>query len=278
VDLNNPSASVNQAMASATPVSRLWNKAAQAQGSPPVAKVDARLQHLEQLAAVGMLSTTVAHEIRNAMVAVRTFVELLASQNSGNELAEVVGREIVRIDSMVAQMLRLSAAPAVNRAETGVNRILTALLALLEPRFRQHRIIAKPSLRAESDIVIGNSPQLEQACLNILLNAMDALAEGGEILVSTAIFAPGHRRGENGGDARKLHITIQDTGPGIPAEQQNRLFDPFFTTKPNGTGLGLAIARQIIEQHEGRISVESNLGKGTAFHILLPLHSGPNGL
>jgi signal transduction histidine kinase len=113
---------------------------------------------------------------------------------------------------------------------------------------------------------------LQQAFVNLLLNALEAMGENGVLMVATEI-APADTATASGDPLRKerIRLTIQDNGIGIPPENMERLFEPFFTTKPNGTGLGLAITRRIIQDHGGVISVESTPGKGTAFNIVFPV-------
>jgi signal transduction histidine kinase len=231
-----------------------------------------RLQHLEQLASVGTLSASFAHEIKNALVAVRTFLDLLLEQNKNADLVTIVQREILRIDAIVTQMLRLAAPAKPSLAPVRMNELVRGVLLVIEPQLKGRSISSAQNLGAQHDTIHGDYRQLEQALMNLLLNALDALDGKGTLGVATSVL-PARKRTRKGTPAvAKIHITIRDTGCGISSEQLSHLFEPFFTTKPNGTGLGLVITKQIIEQHGGEISVESDLGTGTTFHILLPLH------
>ena len=234
--------------------------------------LDSRIQRLEQLASVGTLSAGLAHEIKNAMVAIRTFVEMLIAQNKDAELAGIVQREMVRIDSIVSQMLRFGATIRPSSAKFHPHEALDRCLRLFEPQLSARSIRLQQRFRAKAEMVEGDAHQLTQALINLFLNAIEAMGAGGELTVSTSVrcarSSPGQKKAEQSSIFR---ITIADTGPGIPQDQLSRIFEPFYTTKPNGTGLGLSITRQIIEQFRGTISVASTPGKGASFCIILPL-------
>jgi signal transduction histidine kinase len=219
------------------------------------------------------MAAGVAHEIKNAMVAVRTFVEMLLEQNKDAELGEIVKRELIRIDSLTAQMLRLGVKPEFCPAEVQLNDILERSLRLIEPQLRPRKIRLKRTLRASFDLIRGDRDQLEQAFTNLFLNAIEAVGQGGEISIATSIVQVAGKGTPKQSRSRSFQVTISDTGIGLSKRDLAQIFDPFFTTKPNGTGLGLPITREIIEQHRGTISVESEPRQGTTFRILFPLAS-----
>jgi signal transduction histidine kinase len=155
------------------------------------------------------------------------------------------------------------------------HEILEKTLRLVQHRLYQKEIKVTQKWNARVDTIRADGDQMEQVFLNFFLNAMDAMKRGGELTVSTET-----RRGESlvtrllpedGERNEALHISIRDTGEGIKKEDIARVFDPFFTTKDFGTGLGLSVVHGIIEEHGGQIEVESELSKGTSFHIFLPL-------
>jgi signal transduction histidine kinase len=230
-------------------------------------RFEADIRQLDRLASVGTLAAEMAHELRNALVAVKTFVDLLLEQQPEAELADTVRREMKRIDSIVAQVLKYSRPSSSDFHETNLHTLLERALRLVKGRCEGRNITVVTRLAAVPDLVNGNEHHLEQAFLNLLLNATEAMTGDGTLTVETDLVADGapHAAGK-----RQLRIVIRDTGAGINAEQMARLFEPFFTTKPNGTGLGLAITRRIIHEHRGVISAESEPGRGTAFQILLP--------
>jgi signal transduction histidine kinase len=221
-----------------------------------------KMQRLDRLANLGMLSAGMAHEIKNGMVAIKTFVDLLLEKNQDAELGEVVRHELDRINAIVSQMLRIAAPASANFKTVRVHEVLDHSLRLLQPQVSGKLITVKKNYRAESDAVRGDDAQLQQTFMNLFLNALEAMGVNGTLTISTEIAG-----GENG--ARLLKIKIQDTGAGIAPENLARMFEPFFTTKKNGTGLGLAICQRIAMEHHGAIEVQSDGGKGSMFGISL---------
>jgi signal transduction histidine kinase len=269
--------------------------------SSPRPAIDVQLMRLEQLASLGTLSAGLAHEVRNAMVAVRTFIEVLLTENKTSELAEIVRRELVRIDSLLSQMLRGASNPTPQYARVSLQEILERSLRLIEPHSRARKIQLRCACVASPDMVHADQHQLEQAFLNLLLNACDAIGRDGEIRVETRIARLGRKAGSwipspagrgqgegegNVGESKRrrrignslgkvngsnaLEVLISDTGGGMSKQQLSRVFEPFYTTKANGTGLGLSITREIIEAHHGSISVQSQPNEGTTFRISFP--------
>ena len=238
----------------------------------PARQLEERLAQLDRLANVGALAAGVAHEIKNALVAIKTFIDLLREKNRDIELVEVVRREMRRIDGLVTRMLR-SAGPAkpVFRV-IHLHEVLDHSLRLVQPQLEAKALALSRSFQAAPDLVRGDASQLQQAFVNLFLNALEAMGPDGKLSVTTDLISPDTRsagRGDSAGRTQ-LRVTVQDNGAGIPPGDLARLFEPFFTTKPNGTGLGLPITRRIILEHQGTITVESQPGRGTAFHILFP--------
>ena len=245
---------------------------------PPLAPKDAasannldkNLRRLERLASLGTLSAGLAHEIRNALVAMKTFVDLLLEKNQDAELAEIVRREIGRIDSIVAQMLKFAGPSLPTLAPIRLHEILDRSLRLLHHQLEAKMISLHRSYAAGSDLVRGDDYQLEQAFVNLFLNALEAMGPNGKLDVTTEIAEAELNDSRAPMGQRQLRVRIKDSGMGIAPECMARLFEPFFTTKKNGTGLGLAITRRIIQEHGGAISVESELNQGATFSVLLP--------
>lgn len=228
-------------------------------------RLEQNLRRLDRLANVGTLSASMAHEIKNALVAVKTFVDLLLEKNQDAELADTVVREMKRIDVLVSQMLRVANPGRPTVSPVQLHKVFEYSLRLVQHQIAEKLISLRRSFAASPDIVNGDMHQLEQAFMNLLLNALEAMGPNGELTVATENLP------SNGSQPSRLRVTVRDTGIGIPVENMGRLFEPFFTTKKNGTGLGLAITRRIVHEHHGDITVESELGKGTAFHVTLPL-------
>jgi signal transduction histidine kinase len=238
-----------------------FKNAAAWQSAPASAE---KLQRLEQLANLGVLSAGLAHEIKNGMVAIQTFVDLLLEKNQDAELGDIVKHELRRINAIVSQMLQAGAPGPASFKTVRVHEVLDHSLRLLQPHITVKLITVGKNYRAESDAVLGNDAQLQQTFMNLLLNAVEAMGPNGTLTVGTEITGT-----ENG--ARSLQIQIRDTGRGIAPENLARLFEPFFTTKKNGTGLGLAISHRIVREHQGSIRAHSEPGRSTTFSILLPV-------
>jgi signal transduction histidine kinase len=221
------------------------------------------LRRLDRLAGLGTLSASMAHEIKNGMVAIKTFVDLLAQKGQDTELTEVVGRELERINAIVTQMLRFAAPNRAAFTTVRIHDVLDHSLRLMQHQVSGKLISLQRHYQAEPDTVRGDDAQLQQVFMNLLLNALEAMGTNGVLTVNTETV-----KGER--SERQLRINIQDTGVGIAPENLGRLFEPFFTTKTNGTGLGLAISQRIALEHHGSIRVQSEPGKGSRFSLSLP--------
>jgi signal transduction histidine kinase len=228
-------------------------------------KLNEQLVRTEKLAAMGTLSAGVAHEINNPLASISSLVQMLQTkQNLDDETREmlrIVQTQINRITGVTRDMLNFSKAQPAARSLIDINAVLeTALrLASFDKSFQSLRLIKNfderlPKIKADAD-------QLQQVFLNLLLNARDAMSDGGKLEIKT----------ESGDE--EITIEIADTGTGIAPENIKQIFDPFFTTKPTGkgTGLGLAVCYGIITAHDGKIEAAPNNGSGTRFVISLPL-------
>jgi len=220
------------------------------------------LRRLDRLANLGLISASLAHEIKNGLVPVNTYVEVLLEKGDDAEMAELVRRELKRIDALATQMLRLSAPKSPAQAKVQIHHVLDHSLRLLEHQMSGRMIALKRDYRAIPDTVRGNESQLQQAFMNLVLNGLEAIGSNGELTVRTEVFQDPLSR-------RSVKIHFQDTGPGIAPENLARLFEPFFTTKKNGTGLGLAISQRVAEDHQGKIEVVSEPGRGATFIVWL---------
>lgn len=225
-----------------------------------------RLTHLDRLMTLGTLSANVAHELRNAFVAVKTFIDLLLEQNQDSELAGLVRRELGRIDELLIQALRIAepAAPALQVVH--LNDTVDKTLRLLEPRLRKDGITVHKELLASPDVLEGVENELQQVFMNLIMNAVEAMGNSGTLALSSK------REPGSGGQPARVSVSIRDTGPGIAPEHQVRLFEPFFTTKPGGTGLGLAITQRIVAEHHGEVRMATGQ-QGTEFVVSFPVRS-----
>jgi len=237
---------------------------------------EANMRRLDRLHSVGTLSASMAHEVKNAFVAVRTFIDLLLEQNKQADLAVVVRGELTRIDAILSQMRKLSGPVQPHFSEVRLHTVVDRSLVLIQHLLEEKKIKVTRSLGASPDLVKGDSDQLEQAFINLFFNALDAMKPDGRLTVSTMSIPAGAKdHGLPQAHSRPaVRLAIHDNGSGISPENLSRLFEPFFTTKPDGTGLGLAITRRIIQEHHGAIAVRSEPNQGTTFTLTLPSIAG----
>jgi len=227
-------------------------------------KTEAQLIRSEKLAALGQLAAGIAHEIRNPLTSINILIhsmtENLPSGDSHKEDLKVIEEEIHRMNEILDQFLRFAkpATPLLEKAD--VSSIFEETLQLLRPHIEKQIIVVEKEFQS-LPIILMDREQIKQVFLNLLLNAIQAMPGGGHLTL----------RGQNSEDGQWIHISIQDSGIGISSENINKLFDPFFSTKEGGIGLGLSITHRIIDQHHGKIEVESAPGKGTLFTIWLPI-------
>jgi signal transduction histidine kinase len=180
--------------------------------------------------------------------------------------------EVDRINSTVGGLLSLSRSGEIRLVPLDLTEPLRKALQLVKAHAGERHVEMEASLGTEPVQVMGDAAQLEQVFLNLLLNAMQSMPEGGRISVAVTPWRPSTDSG-----AQWAQVLVADTGPGIPPDQLRRVFDPFYTTKHDGTGLGLAICHGIVEQHQGEIQLLSEMGKGTTASVRLPLIEGETG-
>lgn len=233
-----------------------------------------RLHRAERLAAIGQLAAGVAHEIRNPLTAIRSTMQYFAhgfeDRDPKQELARDLIDEVDRIDGTVGRLLQLTRTGEHEPIELDAATILAETLRLIEAQAREQGIDIERLLPTEPLLVRGDPGQLKQVFLNLLLNSMQAMPEGGKITVSTAV-EPDSLESHPGPCAL---IEVTDTGEGVPPDRLSAVFDAFYTTKHEGTGLGLAICHGIIQSHRGEIELRSTVGQGTVAAIKLPLLEG----
>jgi two-component system, NtrC family, sensor kinase len=224
----------------------------------------------EKMAALGQLSAGIAHEIRTPITSIKIFVQSLAKEiglsDSEQEDFRIILREIDRINEIITRFLDFARPeePVLQNIDLGV--VVKDTVNLMAAKLKNSGVRLRLSLPEESPHVLGDPKQLTQVFLNLLLNAVEAMPDGGELMIrSDVVISP-----ESGQEF--LRVAIQDTGQGIAEKDRPYLFDPFFTKKPGGTGMGLAIVYSIVQKHNGRIEVESEYGKGASFILSLPIH------
>ncbi len=226
------------------------------------------LAQSEKLASLGKISAGVAHEIRNPLTSIKMLIyalkeELMHDEEKRNDL-EVIVKEIDRMDRVVKNFLQFARPPEPNFEPTDINLIVREMLELLEARLRQNHIILAESYLSDLHKIPADADQMKQVILNLVLNAIDSMPNGGQLKVETLRVQKQENRDW-------IAIKIFDTGSGIPQEIKDMLFDPFVSGREAGIGLGLSIAHQIVKRHGGSIDVQDNPIGGTIFTIVLPV-------
>jgi two-component system NtrC family sensor kinase len=232
-------------------------------------ELEAQLSQSDKLSSIGLLAAGVAHEVNTPLAVISSYTQMLAKQLQGDPqksgLLEKITRQTFRASEIVNNLLNFSRTSGSEFTEVDVNKVITDTLALLEHQFKTAKIEVHHELTSSISPIQGNSGRLQQVFLNLFLNAKDAMAGGGRLSVATT-----------NGDV--VSVRVSDTGSGIAQENIQRIYDPFFTTKTTaregqsrGTGLGLSVTYGIIQEHAGKIRVESHPGRGTTFALDFPL-------
>lgn len=223
------------------------------------------LYQADKLATVGALAAGLAHEIKNPIAAIKGFTQVIDravkenDQETLNDFKEVVPRQLDRINEIVEKLLTLSKPQSLVKTKVDINKLLTDIIRLVEKQALKQKV---QIIKTFGDIpqTLADPQQLTQAFLNLILNAIQAMPDGGALEIRTKSV---------GTDS--ILVEFIDNGVGISKDKLSRIFDPFFTTKSGGSGLGLSVTRKIILDHHGKIEVESEAGKWTKFTVMVPV-------
>jgi PAS domain S-box-containing protein len=231
-------------------------------------RLQAHLIQSEKLAATGRMAASLAHEINNPLQAIQGCLDLAQANPADLQKQEryltMAKSEVDRLATIVQRMLDFYRPSGGARTVLNARELVEDVLVFSYKRLQHGKVAARVEWEATSSIIEGNANQLKQVFLNVILNAVDAMPEGGELVIRGQTV-------EDGG--LWLAIDFIDSGTGIPDEQLDKIFEPFYTTKTTGTGLGLGISHSIVVGHGGRLTVSSTLGEGTTFTVWLPIHS-----
>lgn len=230
-------------------------------------RLEGKLHHAERLASLGEMVASVSHEIKNPLGIVRSTAEILNKRlkeqaPSSKHLAEIIITETGRLDDIVREFLDF-ARPQVPHFETAdINTPIKKVIEFIQPELLKKQISIEKDLSIELKPMEVDHNLLYRAFLNLFVNAVQAMPDGGTLSISSNL--------ETEGKVKNIIIRVKDTGIGIADDKIGMIFTPFYTNKNRGTGLGLAIVKNIIEEHNGTIDVESEAGEGTTFIITLP--------
>ncbi len=224
--------------------------------------------HSERLAFVGTLAGGLAHEIKNPLSTLSINLQLLmedvqsmTGENSRKAHIKIqaLQREVQRLEEILNDFLRFARGQKLELKDCDMNEVLDEVVDFVTPEIKQKKILILKSYDASLPHCRIDSNLIKQAILNVIINAEQAMGNGGELMIRTSI------------NKKYIQLDITDTGTGIPKEIMDKIFQVYFSTKKTGTGLGLPTAKRIIEEHKGIISVQSEEGKGTNFSIKLPI-------
>jgi len=221
------------------------------------------LRRQDKISLVGQLASGIAHEIRNPLAAIKWIVKLLQMEQQGHvEKYDMILSELDRVDGIVSELLVLAKPHEIHYENMALGDILNVVLTLMNTEARRNHIKLQvehvhdlPKVRCEPN-------QLKQVFINLIKNGIEAMPQGGTLKVSGEQI-----------DATRVRLSFQDQGVGIPENQVARLGEPFFSTKDKGTGLGLMVSLRIIEDHQGRLDIHSEVGTGTTIDVILPAAS-----
>ncbi|MFH1347427.1 MAG: ATP-binding protein, partial [Candidatus Margulisiibacteriota bacterium] len=234
-----------------------------------VKELEDKVRQADKLAALATMAAGMAHEIKNPLSSMKVLCQLIPKKIDDPEfrqkLAEIIPREINRIDRIVESLLGFARATALNFEKTDIAEILEENLKYFEEQAKDSDVKIVKSY-ADLPKIEVDRPQISQVFSNLILNAIQAMQGGGELKIVTM---PGKMIEDV---LQTVKIQVSDTGHGISEDMAKKLFDPFFTTKYGGTGLGLTITHSIVDGHKGYVDVESKVGKGTTFTVTLPTH------
>jgi signal transduction histidine kinase len=222
----------------------------------------AQMIQATKLAALGELAAGIVHEIKNPLQVLKLHLEMVKRGRPMPGWEEMFTRQVVRLTEMTQRLMNFShnVADDLVMAPTQLNDVVGDILGMVRKEFEGHGLRFDVSLEPDLPSVLGNSNYLQQVLLNLLINARDAMPDGGSLGIATALA----------GSAVSVKVT--DSGPGIPDDLKEKIFQPFFTTKGSqGTGLGLAICAKIVAQHHGFLRLESAPGKGATFTVVIPI-------
>ncbi|MCK5579347.1 MAG: sensor histidine kinase, partial [Planctomycetes bacterium] len=224
-----------------------------------------KARQMEKLSNIGLATSKIGHELRNPLVSIKTFIQLLGRRKEDAEFIdkfnELVPGEMARLEKMVHNLTEFSTAPRLQLTECKLDKLIAGSLSLLRERLDQHKINVTTQIETNRTPLVADEDRLKQVFINLILNAIGSMEQGGRLQIKAHLT--NGVASTNNSNHKSLSIEIKDTGCGIPPEELSELFEPFKTFKKGGLGLGLTICKEIIEQHRGKIKVISTIDQGT---------------
>lgn len=225
-------------------------------------KMERQLVQADKMASLGTLAAGIAHEIRNPMATINLNTQILLRDLDVGEEHQVymldIQKEVKKIERIISEILEFSKPRPAHLVENNINEVVLSVHELTRVQLRQDNLRVHFNLADHLPAVLIDPAQISQVVINLVINAMQAMPDGGDLTVTT----------QTDSTTRRVELLVGDTGLGIPNENLSKIFDPFFTNKPEGTGLGLSIARQILDKNQAAIRVSSKEGQGTVFRIM----------
>jgi signal transduction histidine kinase len=235
-------------------------------------KMQEEIRRLDRLSALGQLSAEVAHEVKNPLGIIKNSAQILQSDSMGEEKRKEVVTFIIeeaeRINKVIDNFLQFAKPPKTKKQKTNVVEVLNRTIQMVSDTLTKNNIKLEKKYEDLRAFIRADQSQLQQLFLNLILNAVEAMHEGGKLKITARLEST---KAPEGNEEKWIKITFSDTGKGISDEIKDKVFEPFYTTREQGTGLGLSISKKIVDSHGGRITLESKIGKGSKFEILLPI-------
>jgi two-component system nitrogen regulation sensor histidine kinase GlnL len=239
-----------------------------------IRELEAAVRQADRLSTLGTLAAGLAHEVKNPLGGIMGAAQLLEreldEESDLREYTRVMIRETERIDHIMRELLELASPRGLKLGPVNLHKVLGDILLLQKQSVAERNISFVKQFDPSIPAIIADEAMLTRLFLNLIRNAIDAMAETGQLTVVTRVLAD-YRMTQNERHSRMVAVEIVDDGPGIPLADLEDIWTPFFTTKSSGTGLGLTICHKIVAEHRGMIKVESELDHGTRFTVLLPL-------
>ncbi|RPI99772.1 MAG: HAMP domain-containing sensor histidine kinase, partial [Deltaproteobacteria bacterium] len=233
-----------------------------------VKKSQEKIIHAEKLSSLGQLAAGFAHELKNPLTSIKMILQAAGKGSSPSrsglteEDVNVVLKEVKKLDSILTQFLTFAKPPRLQLKPMDLKETVEEVVSLMKAEFKQRAVVIVSEMPQDLPKIRGCDKEIKQVLINLFLNSLQAMPEGGILRIMADEVANNHHK--------EVHLKVEDSGEGIPEENRAKVFDPFFTTKEHGVGLGLSVIYSIIKEHHATIHLQSHVGKGTTFTLAFP--------